>query len=423
MYIESETLELKREVTKDLTKEIIAFANTKGGIIYIGYDDNSALVGLSKAKDDLDKISNMISDSIDPNLVFNIKMEIIKDNGLNIIKIDVLKGTNRPYYLKKYGMTSEGVYLRLGATIRQATRDEIKKMIKEDDDYLFEDARSNKQELTFETVKKEFANKSVEFNENKMSNLGLINDKGEYTNLACIISDQNPYAIKIAVYVGNEKVEFLDKKELENGSIFKQLQDALDYLNLTTKVAGKIVGLERIDKPEYNMEIIRECLHNSIMHKNYDMNSSIMINIYQDSIEFVNVGGLVGGLTVDDIKNGSSAQRNPKLASIFHRLNYVESYGSGIPRIMASYKMQDNKPIISVAPESFSIKLPKIYYSEEIEMIINLIETKGKIEREDIEKAFNCGKTKAVEILNKYVNENVLRKTNVSSKKTFYELY
>ena len=422
MYIESEVLELKREVTKDLNKEIIALANTKGGTIYIGYDDDSTLVGVKNAKAELDKISNIISDTIDPNLVFNIKMDILKDENLDIIKIEVLKGINRPYYIKNKGMTSDGVYVRLGATNRQATRDEIKKMIKEDDEYSFEDVRSNKQELTFETVIKEFANKNIEFNETKMNNLGLTNEKGEYTNLAYIISDQNPYAIKIALYKNNEKVEFLDRKELENSSIFHQLREALDYLNLTIKVAGKIVGIERIDKPEYNMEILRECLLNSIIHKNYDMNSSIMINIYQDIIEFVNVGGLVGGLTIEDIKNGSSAQRNPKLATLFHRLNYVESYGSGIPRIMASYKMQDNKPIISAMPNSFSIKLPKIIYSEEIETIINIIESKGKISREDVEKAFNCGKTKAVEILNKYVNENILRKESIGNK-TFYELY
>lgn len=422
MYIESEKLELKSEVTKNLNKEIIALANTKGGIIYIGYNDDSTLIGVENAKEELDRISNIISDTIEPTLIFNIKMVIVKDKGLDIIKIEVLKGINRPYYLKSKGMTSEGVYLRLGATNRQATRDEIKTMIKEDDEYSFEYVRSNKQELTFETIKKEFVNKKIDFNKTKMSNLGIIDDKGEYTNLAYMISDQNLYSIKIAVYKGNEKVEFLDRKELESGSVFKQLHEVLEYLNLTIKIAGKIVGFERIDKPEYNIEILRECLINCIIHKNYDMNSSIMINIYQDNIEFVNVGGLVGGLTIEDIKNGSSAQRNPKLASLFHRLNYVESYGSGIPRVMASYKMQENKPIISVAPNSFSIKLPKIVYSEEIEMIINIIESKGKISREDIEKSFNFGKTKAVEVLNKYVKDNILRKVSIGNK-TFYELF
>lgn len=422
MYIENEILELKSQVTKDLNKEIIAFANTNGGTIYIGYDDNSTLIGVQNAKQELDRISNMISDTIDPYLVFNIKMEIIKDKGLDIIKIGVLKGINRPYYLKSKGMTSDGVYLRLGATNRQATRDEIKKMIKEDNDYSFEYIRSNKQELTFEIIKKEFENREIDFNKAKMSNLGIIDDKGEYTNLAYIISDQNEYSIKIAVYKGNEKVEFLDRKELESGSIFKQLHEALDYLNLIVKVAGKIVGLERIDSPEYNIEILRECLLNSIIHKNYDINSSIMINIYQDSIEIVNVGGLIGGLTIEDIKNGSSAQRNPNLASLFHRLNYVESYGSGISRVMSSYKTQDNKPVISVAPNSFSIKLPKIVYSKDIEMIINIIESKGKISREDVEESFKCGKTKAVKILNKYVNDNILRKVSTGNK-TFYELF
>ena len=104
MYKESETIELKRKVTSNLCKEIIAFANTNGGTIYIGYDDNSNLIGVDNAKDELDKISNMISDTIDPNLIFNISMTIINESGKDIIVIKVLKGTKRPYYLKNKGI-------------------------------------------------------------------------------------------------------------------------------------------------------------------------------------------------------------------------------------------------------------------------------------------------------------------------------
>ena len=74
MYKESETIELKSKVTSNLCKEIIAFANTNGGTIYIGYDDDSNLIGVENAKEELDKISNMISDTIDPNLIFNISI-------------------------------------------------------------------------------------------------------------------------------------------------------------------------------------------------------------------------------------------------------------------------------------------------------------------------------------------------------------
>ena len=64
MYIEDEYTELKIELTKDIKKEIIAFANTKGGKIYIGIDDNGNIVGLKKAKEDIESLSGMIREGI-----------------------------------------------------------------------------------------------------------------------------------------------------------------------------------------------------------------------------------------------------------------------------------------------------------------------------------------------------------------------
>ena len=212
MYKESEIIELKSKVTSNLCKEIIAFANTNGGTIYIGYDDNSNLIGVENAKEELDRISNMISDSIDPNLIFNISMTIINESGKDVIVIKVLKGTKRPYYLKNKGMTSEGVYLRLGTTNKQASRYDILKMMMEDSGVRFEDNISKEQNLTFNALIKEFKNQSIEFDNTKMKNLGLLANENLYTNLAYIVSDQNMFPIKIAIYKGNNKEEFLDKK-------------------------------------------------------------------------------------------------------------------------------------------------------------------------------------------------------------------
>lgn len=421
MFIESENLELKRDITDTLCKEIISFANSKGGTIYIGYDDKSNLVGVVNAKEKLDKISNMISDVIEPNITFNVSLEIKREEKKDIIVIKVLKGTNRPYYIKKYGMTEKGVFLRLGATNKPATREEIRQMIMEDNSITFETNVSINQNLTFEELNKEFDSQNITLNETKMKNLGLLSESNQYTNLAYIVSDQNPFQIKIAVYKDNNKVEFLDRKEFEKCSVFKQLHDVEDYLKMNNKIGGKIVGLKRKDSVEYDYETIRESLLNSIIHKNYDIQGAIIINIFEDSLQIVNLGGLVSGLTIEDIKNGSSSTRNPKLASIFHRLNYIESYGSGIPRIYEKYKEQDNQPIIDIGPNSFVITLPKIKINEEIVRVLDYIEKYGQISREDIENLFNCSKTTAIRILNKFVERKILKRVN-NGKSTYYVL-
>ena len=390
----------------------------------LGYDDNSNLIGVENAKDELDKISNMISDTIDPNLIFNISMTIINESGKDIIVIKVLKGTKRPYYLKNKGMTSEGVYLRLGATNKQASRDDILKMMMEDSGVRFEDNISKEQNLTFNALIKEFKNQSIEFDNTKMKNLGLLTNENLYTNLAYIVSDQNTFPIKIAIYKGNNKEEFLDKKELDNMSVFEQLHEIETFLNLVIKIPAKIIGMKRVESPEYDIEVIRESIINSIIHRDYSVFGSTLINIFENNIEISNIGGLVGGLTIDAIVKGSSATRNPKLASIFHRLNYVEAYGSGIPRILAKYKYQSKKPIIETTENNFFITLPKLEsleFNEDIIALNKIYSENGKIIREDIERIFNCSKTTAIRKLNHYVEIEILKQID-NGNKTYYEL-
>ena len=170
--------------------------------------------------------------------------------------------------------------------------------------------------------------------------------------------------------------------------------------------------------------LIRESILNTIVHRDYDVCGSTLINIYENNIEIVNLGGLVGGLTVDAIKKGSSATRNPKLASIFHRLNYIEAYGSGIPRILSKYANQQRKPSIEVTDNSFFVTFPKLEFGNEKineDKILNYMQTKGKVSREEIEKLLNCSKTTALRKLNEYVKNEQIRKVSIG-KETYYEL-
>jgi ATP-dependent DNA helicase RecG len=75
-------------------------------------------------------------------------------------------------------------------------------------------------------------------------------------------------------------------------------------------------------------------------------------------MEFISLGGLLPGLSPEDIRNGISQLRNRGLAEVFHRLNYIESYGTGIRRIFALYGDCSVTPEISVTPNSFKITLP-----------------------------------------------------------------
>lgn len=421
MLKESKILEFKREVNDSIIKEVIAFVNTTGGTILVGYEDDGTPYGLTNVKEDLEKLSNKLHDSIEPNINFLINMRIDTIDKKDIIIIEVLQGTNKPYYLKSKGMVPEGVYIRFGNTSRPSTSEIIRQMIIESTGITFEKNVSINQNLTFNYAERLFKEKGLSFGQIEMKNLGIVTDKGLYTNLGLLLSDECPYTIKMAIYPDNTKKEFLDTKETSVSSVLEQLEEAFRYIKLNNKVKAKIVGINRIEVPEYNEEVIRECLLNTIGHRNYEIPGSTLIHIFKDSIEFLSLGGLAGGLTIDDIKIGSSSSRNPKLISILHRLGYVEAYGSGIPRIMETYKLSKEKPEIIVAPNSFLIKIPKLDLDIDTLTIKNLLVTNNTITREDVERTLGIQKTSALKILNKMVEDGVLLKED-KGKSTTYKL-
>ena len=130
------------------------------------------------------------------------------------------------------------------------------------------------------------------------------------------MSDQCPETLKIAVYSGREKGVFQDRREF-SGSVLKQLEDGYNFIQLMNRTASTFSGLLRIDRKDYPDAAIREALLNSIVHRDYSICGSTIVNIYDDKIEFISLGGLVDGISFEAIYMGASVLRNPALANIF----------------------------------------------------------------------------------------------------------
>lgn len=419
---ESEVVEFKRELNDSVIKEIIAFCNTNGGTIIIGYDDNGTVVGLENAKTDLDKLSSKINDSIEPSVNFLVSSRIETENGKDIIVIKVLKGINKPYYVKSKGMTTDGVYVRLGATVQHATKETIKEMIIESTGITFEKNICVNQKLTFDYAAKIFKNNGINIDEiNVKKNLNFITDKKVYTNLALLFSDQNPFSIKVAVYQSKGKENFIDRKEFK-GSILETYNDLVDYLKLNSATYGIVDATTRVDIEEFPEFIIREIALNSIIHRDYSVLTSNIVNIYKDSeIEFISYGSLYGNITLQDILNGLSTTRNPYLQSIFMRLKEVEALGSGLKRVNEFYKNRGQQLEIKALPSSFIVELPRISFEEikqeknDMEKINELIDKKGSITRKDVEELLEKERTTVTDILNTMIEKGKIKKVGNSS--------
>lgn len=429
-YIESETVELKAEVVSDICKEIIAFANTKGGTLYIGVQDDGQIIGVNNADRVTLQISNMVRDSIKPDVTMFVGYKTQEENGRQVVAVTVQKGTDRPYYLGSKGLKPSGVYVRNGTSTDPATDTAIRKMIKETDGDTFEDMRSLEQNLTFEAATELFAKCNVPFDDSKMRTLGLVSPDGIYSNVAMLLSDQCSITVKAATFTGTEKVNFHDRREF-TGSLFRQMEEIYAYLDLRNSTKSTIEGLYRNDLRDYPEEALREALMNSLVHRDYSFRASTLISVYDDRIEFVSIGGLPSGIELDDIMLGLSVCRNPKLSAVFYRLKLIEAYGTGMPKIMSSYEGSGLKPKIEVTNNAFKITLPNrnavekkvtaasIARRTNEQQIMEFVERNGFIVRSDVDSLLSVSQATASRILKRMVAEGLLYQDGVGRKTKF----
>lgn len=411
MQYESERIEYKSQMLEDLYKEVIAFANTEGGIIYIGIDDKGNLIGIDNVDETYTRLTNGIRDAIAPDVTMFVRY-VLQDN--KVIQIEVGEGSYKPYYLKAKGMKPTGVYIRQGASSVQASPEQIRQMIKESDGDHFEDARCLEQELSFDAAKTAFQRYGVEFTSEKYRALGIIHNN-VYTNLALLLSDQCLHSTKIAVFNDELCTEFRDSKEF-SGSVFTQFEESINYLALCNKTASTIKGVVRTDKQDYPEEAIREALLNALVHRDYSFSGSIIINVNDSKLEFISLGGLLPGLSTEDIRIGISQPRNKKLAEVFHRLRLIESYGTGIRRIFKLYENCPVQPTIVATANAFKIVLPNMNASEtvpestekrstaitsQMKTVMEYLEKNGEMTDEDLQELLNIKKTRSYQLVRK----------------------
>lgn len=429
-FIESETVELKSTVVADICKEVISFANTKGGTLYIGVEDDGTVVGVDSADRVILQINNMVRDSIKPDVTMFVRYETQTVDSKQIIAMTIQKGTDRPYYLGSKGLKPSGVYVRNGTSADPATDTAIRKMIKETDGDSFEAMRSLEQNLTFQATEAQFAKRNVPYDATKMQTLGMVSQDGIYSNVALLLSEQCPNTIKAATFAGVDKSVFQDRREF-TGSLFQQMEDLYAYLDLHNQTKATFEGLYRTDTRDYPEEALRETLMNSLVHRDYSFSASTLVSIYDDRIEFVSVGGLPTGITLDDIMLGLSVCRNPKLAAIFYRLQLIEAYGTGMPKIMKAYAGTGLEPKIEVTNNAFKITLPNRNAARiadtvsnerksNEERILDLIAQNGHVVRSDVDQLLDVSQTTASRILKRMVAEGLIYQDG-SGRKTKYK--
>ena len=414
-FVEDNNTELKREFVSDIKKIAVAFANTNGGRIYIGIADDGEVVGLISPDSVSRQVASCIRDSIKPDITrfFDVHTEEIE--GKKIVVATIERGISLPYYLAEHGLKPSGVYIRVGSASVPATEDHIRQMIKTSDGDKYIAARCLNQELTFERTAEEFAKRNLSFGDAQMKSLGIIDKNEMFTNLGLLLSEQCQHIMKVAVFEGKTKRVFKSRKEF-SGSLIKQLYDIADYLDYFNLVQASIGKLRRIEHRNYPVDAIRESILNTLIHREYGLSAASFINVFDDRMEFLSVGGLVAGITLDAVFTGISHTRNEGLANIFYRLELVEAYGTGIMRIMSAYADRKLKPTIEVTDSSFKMILPNMLYEQPKVKVVNeqerevfdLLEREGAVSSAMLAKTLNLGATRSYNILKRMVKDGKL---------------
>jgi ATP-dependent DNA helicase RecG len=342
-FVESQTLELKREVedVHGLQRTACAFANTHGGKLLIGIDDKGHTVGLPEGE--LDRLQQRIVQALrqlTPVPFYSI--EILVMDGRNVLQVEI-----EPMMYGAMCSLQGIIYYRHGSVTERAEGGILQELLVKRKVIDFELTLSQVEIDSIDVpALKEYLNlrsPSVQFDvdrkENYLVSMGLLSQMngGRLNNAGVMFFYPNPaeiisqFEIKLVRFKGTKPVQILDAAFVSR-PMLRLLAEAETFVSRNTRNAFRIEGMDRVEVPEYPISVVREALVNAVAHRNYFDPNAIQVNIFDDRIEFLSPGPLPEGLTREDL-GSYSIQRNPVVYKMLRDVRKVEGLATGIPRI------------------------------------------------------------------------------------------
>lgn len=143
--------------------------------------------------------------------------------------------------------------------------------------------------------------------------------------------------MQCAIFKGDSRATFLDRRDI-TGDVMTQVEGAYQYVLEKMNMGADLGGLVRRDVYELPEWSVREAITNAVVHRSYVERSSVQVALYDDRLEVSSPGGIVRGFSLDKALSGQSRPRNEALAQAFLYMGLIESWGSGIPRIMHEFE-------------------------------------------------------------------------------------
>jgi ATP-dependent DNA helicase RecG len=414
--LETKCVEYKSEATNTFLKTVSAYANYGDGVIIFGITDDGKTVGIDDTKGTALDIENKVNDCIRPVPKFKLTIDSIN----RTITLTVFEGNGKPYLYKNKA------YKRSDTSSIEVDRAEFSRLILEGSNQSFENLPSRNEELGFEILEQKLIDElQIEgLSKDILKTLNLFSDKSGYNIAAELLSDHNSFPGIDIIRFGDNINEILDREIVEGMSIIQQYDLSVKMFN--KYYSSEIIdGVKRKKKFSVPENAFREALANALVHRTWDVKSSILISMHRDRIEIASPGGLPFGLSKEEYLSGQiSMLRNPIIGNVFFRLKYIEMFGTGIRRINYSYIENIIKPEFKIFENSIKLILPVIQenidlLSNDEQIVFQVLSDGISRSRIEIEEKTGLNKDKLIRVLNQLIGKNVIEKSGKGRSTTY----
>ena len=170
-------------------------------------------------------------------------------DGKDIININIASGTDKPYYLKKQGMSEKDCYIRTGSASEPMTVRMIEDLFARRTRNSLSKIKANRQDLSFEQLKIYYNASGFDLSDKFAANLELLTETNDFNYVAYLLADKNGNSIKVAKYAGTDRIDLIESREYGYCSLIKATKQVLDKLEVENRIAVKITAKERINSP------------------------------------------------------------------------------------------------------------------------------------------------------------------------------
>ncbi len=373
---ETSKVQFKKEIDNDdsIAAELIAFSNSKGGMILFGIEDKKGTVlGLDyqQLQSYNNRIATIANDKVKPQIFLYTEVVSIpsETDEKKILVVEVSEGIAKPYKDK-----NGAIWIKQGSDKRRLTDNNEQVRLFQQSGILYldemiipqtsiDDINFSKVEEYVKAIQKRETDEKIEISETLLTNLNILKD-GRLTLGGLLFFANNPqkyrpaFCVKAISFFGNSigGTDYRSNKEIV-GTIPKIFEETMSFFNANLQHIQDGQNFNKTGILEVSQTALEELLQNALVHRDYSKNSPVRIMIFDNRIEIVSPGSLPNSLTIENVKMGNAVVRNNLLVSYCSKLMNYRGFGSGITRALEA---QPNIELINDSEgEQFQVIIPR----------------------------------------------------------------